>query len=254
MNFSQSRSSTSTPVAGSISPMSAVLANLFGVPAGVWEGGFSAMSPNAGPMAQSRQVGPMANQVFGPGNFESIADLLQPQNLGAQYVPGLIQGIGEGAQAGQDFWTNTLMPTAAEGLETGFLSDNVADRIIRQAQGGVAHQFGQQMGGLSSDFLSQMGETDADIRAQLEAQAAGIRADLLPAAAMLPGMQTQQGYEAGIAGLNLGEQLILDATPGGRALSLMQILMGMQPTSAIPRGNIGSTSGGGMAMQSPNMG
>lgn len=254
LNLSKTESSTSTPVAGSINPVSGLLANLFGVPTGVFEGGFSAMNPNAGPMTASRAAGPFAEQAFGPGSFESIANLLQPQNLGAQYIPGIIQGIGEGAAAGQDFWTNTLMPAATEGLETGFLSDDVASRAIRQAQGNLAHQYGQQMGGLSSDFLAQSGETEADIWAQLEMARAGNRADILPVAAMLPGAQTQQGYEAGIAGLNLGEQLILDATSGGRAMTLMQLLAGLQPTSAIPRGNIGGQSGWGWAGQGPSMG
>lgn len=187
----------------------------------------------------SQFTGDFASQVFGPGSFEPIADLLTMENPFAGVAGAL------GAQGSIESLTSGLLGTLNEGLETGFRTDidPIREAALRDFQQeiipGISEQFATQTGSFSSDFLGAQTRAGADLfselgalQTQLDEAAAGRRTDLT---ALAPGVLQAPAEIAGGL-LNLGAQLNLE-TPGGRALNLAQILGGLQPTSAIPRGN-----------------
>ncbi len=252
MGGGSSESSSAPAPASFLNPIGGVLNNLFGVGTSVDSlGGIGLVQGGIG--AGSEQF---ANQAFGPGSFESIANLLNPnQNMGRFNAFNALQGSGDLFGNIDQIISGQFLPSLAEGLETGFRTD--IDPIRQQAERdfrrntvpAIQEQFAQQTGSFSTDFLSSVTGAAGDIhtnlgalQSQLDEAASGRRTGLLGQAPGLLQGAGQVGMNLAGSSLNLGEQLILDATPGGRALTLMQILAGVQPTSAIPRGNISSSS------------
>ncbi len=187
-----SKSESEPPPAGFLNPFGGVLANLFGVPTR-----FLNDKEGGGIGVGTGQEGPInfANQVFGPDDFGSIRDLLQPQNLGTQ---GALQALF-GNQASianiQDFLQQDVLGAAREGVNTGFRTD--VSPLIRQAERQftqrdvplIKEQFAAQTGSFSTDFLDSItqgsAQLETDIGAfqfQADEAAAGRRADLLPLA------------------------------------------------------------------------
>ena len=177
-----------------------------------------------------------SKRIFGPESFANIADLLDYENLCAEGAREMMGGWA-------DYLSGTVRPTLEEGLKTGFRTD--MDPIITEAQRiyreetmpQIAQQYAGQTGAFSSDFLAAntraggvMGSQLGALQAQMDEAASNRRAGLLPMA----------GLPAELAdlGLGVGGLYELLATPGGQQATLLQMLAGMQPTAAIPRGNI----------------
>ena len=247
-----SGSSSSGPAPASfLNPIGGVLANLFGINAGVDSlGGIGLKQGGLG----LDNTGQFASSAFGPGRFESIADLLRVDNAGLGTAQAALGQSGNLFSSIDNLIQGQFLPALGEGIETGLRTD--IDPIRQQAIRNftqttvpqIQEAFAQQTGSFSTDFLNSITGGAADIetnlgaiQAQLDEAAAGRRQGFVNAAPGLLGQAGTTGFDIGGAALNLGEQITLDATPGGRALTLMQILAGLQPTSAIPRGNKGES-------------
>ena len=249
-----SQSESQPPPVGFLNPFGGVLQNLFGVPTRVLpdrEGGGIGVGD---PDGKGGFVN-FAEQIFGPTDFSSIRDLLLPQNLGTGGALQALSGQQQSVADIQDFLQGNVLGAAREGIDTGFRTD--LDPIRRQAERQfserdvplIKENFAAQTGSFSTDFLNSITQGAAQLETDLGAlqfqadeAAANRRTDLLPLAGTIAQGVGQIPLELGFQGLNLGEQVTLDTTPGGRALTLGQILAGLQPTSAIPRGNISSSS------------
>jgi hypothetical protein len=217
---SRGASDPSNPVM--MNPAAGVIANMFGIGTGFEGGGMNYAGPGQGYMGFSRPT-------FGGGDFDDIAKLLDAPNMGAEGA----RGVGGGWA---DYLSGTVDPTMREGLETGFRTD--MDPIISEAQRvyrdetipQLKQQFAGQTGSFSSDFLDStaraggaMGSQLGAMQAQMDESASNRRAGLLPMAG-IPG-------ELASMGLDLGAQYNLDATSGGRAATMLQMLGGMEPTA-----------------------
>lgn len=221
-----------------MNPAAGVLANMFGIGTRFEGGGMNFAGPGRGNMS-------LARPVFGRDDFTDIAKLLDSPNLGAAGA----EGIGGGWA---DYLSGTVDPTMREGLETGFRTD--MDPIIAEARRNfrdvtmedIKQQFGAQTGSFSSDFLASANRAGGAMESQLGAMQAQMdeaasnrRAGLLPMAGI-------PGELAGL-GLDLGAQYNLDATSGGRAATLLQMLGGLEPT-AISRSPWQAQKGGGFGV------
>ncbi len=247
-----SGSSESQPANASfLNPIGGVLSNLFGV--GTKIGQFGGIE-QTGPLGTGDGLG-FANRAFGQGSFESIADLLRVDNAGIGTAQAALGQSDNLFSSIDSLIQGQFLPALGEGIDTGFRTD--IDPIRQQAIRNftqttvpqIQEAFAQQTGSFSTDFLNSITGGAADIetnlgaiQAQLDEAAAGRRTSILGQAPGLAEQAGQVGFNIGGAALNLGEQITLDGTPGGRALTLMQILAGLQPTSAIPRGNISDSS------------
>ena len=205
-----------------MNPAAGVIANMFGIGLDYEGGGINFAGPGRGSFN-------LATPTFGNMDFADIAKLLDSPNLGAEGA----RGIGGGWA---DYLSGTVDPTMREGLETGFRTD--MDPIIAEARRAfqeetipqLKQQFAGQTGSFSSDFLASMNRAGGAmesqlgaLQAQMDESASNRRAGLLPMAGI-------PGELAGL-GLDLGAQYTLDATSGGRAATLLQMLGGQEPTA-----------------------
>jgi len=257
MSGGSSQSASAPAQSSFLNPAGGVLANLFGIGTEIDKLGGITQTGKLGEGGKDELS--FANQAFGPGSFESIADLLNPnQNIGTGFAQqtlesntasgGLFENIDQ-------LINNEFMPALQEGLNTGFRTDidpirQAEERRFQQESlPQLQEQFALQTGSFGSDFLNSAVQGRADIhtelgglQSQLDEAAAGRRAQLTGVAPQLLQGAGQVGMNLAGSGLNLGEQLILDSTAGGRQATILQMLAGLQPTSAIPRGNISSSS------------
>lgn len=189
-----------------------------------------------------------SKRIFGPDSFANVADLANYENLGAEGARGVMEGWDE--------YLGKVSGTLEEGITTGFRTDMdpitaEMQRIYREeTMPQIAQQYAGQTGSFSTDFLAAnsraggaMGSQLGALQAQMDEAASNRRASLLPMAGM--------PAELASLGLNTGSQFELMATPGGQQATLLQMLAGLQPTAAIPRGN---TSRGQSATQSQGVG
>jgi len=235
MGSGTSGSSTSQPEPSqTINPIAGVIANLFGINTYINQRGGIQMTSGEGFGSQQ-----FANSAFGPGSgFENLARLLTPEALNP--FGSNILGMGDLASSGAGDALGFLNPTL-EGLM------NVGDPIdmkpiINQSLTDVAEQFGSLGAFNSSDFLDAATRTSAQLRVG-EAQAARERE--LGAAPLIGGLSQMLGnipMQTGLDLMAMGEQYNLGtSTPWGQSSTLMQMMAGLQPTGAVPRGNVSSS-------------
>lgn len=181
-----------------------------------------------------------SKRIFGPDSFADVADLANYENLGAEGARGVM--------GGWDDYLSKVSGTLEEGLDTGFRTN--MDPIIAEMQRiyrdetmpQIAQQYAGQTGSFSTDFLAAnsraggaMGSQLGALQAQMDEAASNRRASLLPMAGM--------PAELASLGLQTGSQFELMGTPGGQQATLLQMLAGLQPTAAIPRGNTSRSQG-----------
>ncbi len=182
--------------------------------------------------------------------ISNIMDLLDPAiNPG---IGGGLQGLqlGQiGQQLSSDLLFGDVRDTLSEGLQTGLKPDlqPVIDEATRSFFQDIVPQLGQQnvalqegVGPFSTDLSGQLLQSGSDLQSQLgslevqnQNQAAdrrlafeGLAPTITSLIANLP-LQTGQGL------INLGEQLALQGTTGGRQATVLQLLSGLQPSGPI---------------------
>lgn len=151
--------------------------------------------------------------------------------------------------------------TFQEGLNTGFKPDlqPIIDEATRGFFQDIVPQLGQQnvalqegVGPFSTDLSNQLlgaGGTLASQLGSLEVQNQNLAADRRGEFLGLSGLITDQLFNAPIDAarnqLNLGEQLAIQGTRGGRQASLLQLLAGQIPSGPIQASSQRGSSKGG---------
>jgi hypothetical protein len=231
------------PITQFLNPAGAVVAGLFDVPVAVGEGGFQ-----LGETAYSRtpsgkfvqtpggiSLGDIVQGGFGPEAFGNIPELLNLAPFTAGAVPALgglgIQSAIQGSQTLQD-----LLGPTADLAATG-APVNV-DALVQRAVSDVAEQFAPITGLFSTDLLNQATRTASELRVGAEEAAANRRLQAIPLASLLATTGSELPVGAALDLLGLGEAFTETATPAGRQATLLERLAGLQPTSAVPRGNV----------------
>ena len=238
----------------SLSFVPGLLARSFlGTSLGVSDGGFQIGGQNEA----RRGLGIGANidpNTLDPNALVSnLLDLADPNaNRAVGFAEGLL-GLGqEGALAGVDFLQNDVLSQLKEGIQTGFQPDiePVREQALRTFFQDIVPGLGQQnvalqegVGPFSTDLSSGLLDAGADIstnlgalETQLANDAANRRADLLGISNLVAGNLSQIPFLAGSQALDLGEQLILQGTAGGRQAQLLSLLGGQVPPSATGQG------------------
>lgn len=232
---SGSSSSSRPPPTTSLNPVSGVLANLFGIPTSIQEGGI---------MYGGRGASfPYASPVFGAGSgFERVGDFMNLGSPFSQYLqtPEALDLIA----SGMGTYENAVLPAFQDLAATGSPVD--VGPLVDQSIYEVAESLGPVTGLYSSDITNEALRQAAQLG--VSAQEAAKQRQL---AALLGAGEVLSGPASwGQNLLSLGEEMNLATTPSGRAVAMLQLLAGLQPTGAIPRGNISSsssdTAGGGI--------
>lgn len=231
-----------------LNPAGAVLQNLFGT--GVVadpEGGYRITStPGSGkagtgqsdiPVGEIPQGG-YAPRVFGPESFANVGEFIQTPPFTAGAIPPLAQLATQGAALGLDTLNNFATPALRELLSTGSPVD--VDPLVHQAVSDVAEQLAPITGLFSTDLANAATRTSAQLRVGAQEAARQRQVDVLPLSTLLATTQTNLPISAGLDLLGLGEQFTEYATPGGRQRQGLIDIAGIQPTSAVPRGNASS--------------
>ncbi len=257
MGGSKGKSDSETLPAGTFSFIPALLAQAFlGTGIGLNDQGFRSSSPGKGNVSRTdASLDP--NQLL-----SSILDLTNPDinqgvgaaenllGLGSQFAQGAAQ-VGAGA-----------LGTLQEGLDTGFQVD--LDPIIESRQRdffqnivpGIQQStvFANEGGAFGTDLTGQLFDAGKDLsvelgglETQLQSDAAQRRADLTGISGTLLGQLQDIPFQGGFAALDLGEQLALQGTEGGRQAQILQLLAGINPSQPIQGQKSSSkTSGGGV--------
>lgn len=233
---SSSEQSSKPPRTTFLNPAAGVLANLFGIPTQQYQGG---LSYGGGQL-------PFAGSIFGQGaGFENIGDYLQTENPYAAYfmTPEARAITGQGIS---DFGEYVL-PSYQEMVTTGAPTN--VEPLVQKAVSDVAETLGPSTGLYSSDLNKEALRQAAQLRVGAEESAAARRNDALAMSSLVLGGPASVAEQL----LGLGEGINLTATEAGRAITLLQLMAGLQPTGAISRGNISSGSsksgGGGISGQ-----
>ena len=223
---------------------------------GVDEGGFKILQSSAGQIP-----GPKGKGMVDSGNVLSgvdaqdpnslinhITDLLNPNiNTGVGPAQGLM-GLGNlGSLLTSATGFGNVLSNLDEGLKTGFKPDiqPVIDAATRGFFGQIVPQLGQGnvalkegVGPFDTDLSSQLLSAGTDLatdlgalETQLQSQAAQTRADLTGISGTLLSQIQNLPFAAGGAALDLGEQLALQGTAGGRQAQLLQLLTGNVPAT-----------------------
>jgi len=220
------------------SPVVAMLANMFGIPVGLDKaGGFQLKQGKLSDWPTSSQY---SEQIFGPGaGFENIANILDAPNI----FGGDIQGLGNlSAQAAREATGDLGSMTDALMALPGQVGTPIdMSPIIRGASADLAEQFSASGGFGGSDFEAAALRTASELDVGEERDALGRMMEATLGGAPIVGGLSQLmaglGQQTASGLLGLGEQFNLStATPQGRATTLLQILQGMTPTSAMSRG------------------
>lgn len=260
MGGSKGTSSGGTGGVSSLSFIPGLLANAFlgtGLAAG--PSGFQ-VNEGGGP---SDILGGQGAQFDPNALFSNLLDLGNPninQGVGgAQDLLGFGQQ-GAGAVAGTAF--GSALPTLQEGLETGFkpdlqpIIDAKQREFFRDIVPGIQQQnvFANEGGAFGTDVTGQLFNAGKDLSVELggletglQQQAGQTRADLAGVSGTLLGQLQNLPFEGGFGALDLGEQLALQGTSGGRQAQLLQLLSGLDPSQPIQsQASKSKSSGGGV--------
>lgn len=216
-------------------------------------------APSAGGYTPVPVPGTGAPAPLSPERFGVLGDLLDIQNPGAPGAAALLPALEGGAAAGLGLLGDTAS-AYREGVGTGFrtdLSPIIAEETRRLYQD-ILPQIGQnfiamnEAGPFSTDLTGQVVGAGRDLASQLGAlqfqadeAAAARRAGLLPLGTSIASGMNEVPFRSAENLLSLGQQLILEGTPAGRAATALQLLSGQVPTGAVVRGNRGESKGGG---------
>ncbi len=114
------------------------------------------------------------------------------------------------------------------------------DPLVDRAVSDVAERFSGVAGINSSDFLNEAARTSAELGVGAQEAARGRQ---LEAASLLPGITSARAGLPSAADadlLDFGESINLSTTDAGRQVAGLQLFSGLQPTGAVPRGNVSS--------------
>ena len=184
------------------------------------------------------------------GLVSNLLDLADPA-----INPGIgagLQGLAAGkigSQLGNELLFGDIGPTLQEGLRTGFKPDlePVIQEAGRRFFGEIVPQLGQQnvamqegVGPFSTDLQSSLLTAGTDLSSQLGALevqnqnlAADRRGEFLGLSPLITDQLLNAPVNAGRNAINLGEQLALSGTRGGRQATLLQLLSGQMPAGPI---------------------
>lgn len=240
-------------------------------PAGLFGGLFgSSRSPEDHALNQVKKLLKFSPQALGLGTggilspfdlVSNLTDLADPNINPA--VGSALQGLGLGNLSGQaaEGLLGGIGSTFGEGLETGFKPD--LQPIIDEASRGffqdIVPQLGQSnvalqegVGPFSTDLSGQLVGAGTNLASQLgslevenQNRAADRRGELLGISGLITDQLFNAPIDAARNRLNLGEQLALQGTRGGRQSTLLQLLAGQIPSGPIQASNQSSSAKGG---------
>ncbi len=202
----------------------------------------------------------------GPLNpFDLVSNLMDLINPGINpAIGGGLQGLefGElGGLMGNQLLTGDISSTLQEGLQTGFKPDlqPVIDEASRSFFQDIVPQLGQSnvalqegVGPFSTDLSAQLtgaGQTLASQLGALEVEnqnrAGDRRGEMLGLSSLITDQLFNASTDAARNRVDLGEQLAMLGTTGGRQSQLLQLLSGMQPSGPIQASSSQNQSKGG---------
>jgi len=192
--------------------------------------------------------------------ISSLFSLSDPNiNQGVQGAEGLL-GLGQQFAGGAAQVGANAAGTLQEGLDTGFKPDlqpiiESRERdFFRNIVPGIQQQnvFANEGGAFGTDITSQLFDAGKDLSVELggletglQNQAADRRSQLTGLSGSLLTQLQNLPFEGGFNALNLGEQLALQGTEGGRQATLLQLLTGLQPSGPVQGQTSSSKSKGG---------
>lgn len=220
--------------------------------------------PFEGDVPYNRARGSMANQIFFPSTFDTLADQLYPTAPTSYFEESALQGLGMGTS----LFDNILMPSTALGALTGFRTD--MDPIKQEAQRGftedflpeAANQYAAANLGFSSDFGDSIAREAGRVSSELGAMQTGLdeasaqrRMDMQSIGGLLAQQRAQLPIDIGQSMLNFRmdrQARDLAERPGGQLMTMLSNLTTLIDPQAVPQGNISSStadskrSGGGI--------
>ncbi|MCP4113840.1 MAG: hypothetical protein GY737_00265 [Desulfobacteraceae bacterium] len=226
MGGSDGGSSESKPPDPSfLNPIGGVIGGLFGLKTKVKDGGlqFTGSAPN------------FASRQFGKESFADVDDFLRQLN---QFAPeatafgeSVIGGLGETLST----FDNDVFPALQSALSGTPVDTSAA---VSSAFTDVKEQLTPGTGLFSSDLAAAGQRQAAQLKIGAEEAARQRQLDAIPLAGLVGQARTQLPIQAGQGLLGLGEDINLTGTAAGRQVAGLQLFAGLQPTGAIPRGNI----------------
>jgi hypothetical protein len=229
----ESSSASRPPPTTFLNPMGGVLANLFGIPTSIHEGGI--MYGGGGfPFAP-----PTLGRDFGGSFGKNVADYFQMKNPFGDIAQLAGLDIGAGTESFIDTFYEDIMPGYTRLASTGDPVDVGA--LVQQTTRDVAEELSPRTGFYSSDLAAEALRQGSELQVGAEEAARGRQLTALalgPSVANIPSGVINEM-------LLLGENINLAATAPGRAVTALQLLAGLQPTGAISRGNISDAEGKG---------
>lgn len=196
--------------------------------------------------------------------FDLISNIMDLVNPGINPgIEGGMQGLmgGElGGMMGNSLLLGDVGPTLQEGLRTGFKPDlqPVIDEATRGFFSDIVPQLGQQnvamqegVGPFSTDLNASLTNAGGALASQLgslevenQNRAADRRGEMLGLSGLITDQLFNASTDAGRNRLDLGEQLAMMGTRGGRQSQLLQLLAGMTPSGPIQASSSQNSSKG----------
>jgi len=193
--------------------------------------------------------------------LSNIMDLVDPGiNPG---VGGALQGLAAsdlGGLLGNQLLLGDIGPTLQEGLQTGFKPDlqPIINEASRAFFGEIVPQLGQSnvamqegVGPFSTDLNAALTNAGGTLASQLGAlevenqnRAADRRGEMLGLSGLITDQLFNASTDAARNRLDLGEQLAMMGTRGGRQSQLLQLLAGMTPAGPIQASSSQNSSKG----------
>jgi len=244
------------PFVGSLSFVPGLLANFFlGTGLAPNQGGFQSVGADnqfnvlgAGGQGDPQALLSNLLDLGDPNINQGVPGAQSFLNFGQQGAAGAA-GVGLGA-----------LDTLSEGLETGFKPDlqpiieAEQRRFFDEIVPGIQQQnvFANEGGVFGSDVTGQLFNAGKDLSVELgsletglQQQAGQTRANLTGLSGNILNQLQNLPFEAGFNTLNLGEQLVLQGTAGGRQAQLLQLLSGVDPAQPVSGQTSSSKSKGG---------
>lgn len=216
-----------------LNPVGGLLANLFGIPTSLSEGGIRYGGRGADFMFAGADPSLMSG-------LSQVGDFLTMESPYSQWLtsPDALEDVASGL----DLFGEAVVPSFEEMVTTGAPVD--VEPLVRRGMTDVAESLSPLTGLYSSDLAGEALRTASELRVGAEEAAMGRRADALAMSPLVMG----GGATVADQLLGLGEAMNLGTTGAGRAVAMLQLLAGLQPTGAVPRGNVSENSaksGGG---------
>ena len=266
MSGSQSKGSGSSESSlGSLSFIPGLLSNFFlGTGLNATRDGFQITNAENPKQASGNLFAGQGAQADPFDLLSNLLGLTDPNiNQGVGAAQSML-GLGEQFSAGAAQVGANAAGTLQEGLDTGFKPDlqpiiEARERdFFRNIVPGIQQQnvFANEGGAFGTDITSQLFDAGKDLSVELggletglQNQAADRRSQLTGLSGSLLGQLQNLPFEGGFNALNLGEQLALQGTEGGRQATLLQLLTGIAPSNPVQgqtSSNKSKSAGGGI--------